>query len=170
MTKDSLATFAFSITDHFFMSEAIKEAKKARLADEVPVGAVVVYEGKIIGRGYNQVISKSDPTCHAEIIAMRDAALHFNNYRLVNCRLYVTLEPCLMCVGAIFNARIQQVIFGAAEPKTGASGSVIDAFALSKLNFHATVLGGLMAEACAKMLSDFFSLRRRNKTDTESLS
>ena len=166
MTNTSLSVF--SDDDFFFMAEAIKEAEKARLIDEVPVGAVLVYEGNIIGRGYNQVISKSDPTCHAEIMAIRDAGLHLNNYRLVNSTLYVTLEPCLMCAGAIFNARIQQVIYGAKEPKTGASGSVIDAFSLSQLNFHATVTGGLMSDTCAQMLSDFFRLRRQNKTDTES--
>ena len=153
----------FPENDYVFMREAICQARLAWLADEVPVGAVVVQNGQIIGRGYNQVISASDPTAHAEIMALRDAATHQNNYRLPDCQLYVTLEPCLMCAGAIFHARISRVIFGAKEPKTGAGGSVIDAFDISQLNFHATLQGGLMEKECAQLLSDFFAQRRKIK-------
>ena len=154
---------SFSENDYVFMREALGQARLAWLADEVPVGAVVVQNGKIIARGNNQVISASDPTAHAEIMAIRDAASHQNNYRLPDCQLYVTLEPCLMCAGTIFHARISQVIFGAKEPKTGAGGSVIDAFDISQLNFHATLQGGLMETECAQLLSDFFAQRRKIK-------
>ncbi len=142
------------------MQEALALARQAALADEVPVGAVVVRGREIIGRGYNQPISRHDPSAHAEIMALRDAAQHAGNYRLTNCELYVTLEPCCMCVGAILHARIARVFFGAADAKTGACGSVVNLFADARLNHHAEVIGGLLADESANLLKEFFARRR----------
>jgi tRNA(adenine34) deaminase len=149
------------MSDEAFMREALALAKRAAEAGEVPVGAVVVREGAVVGRGYNQPVSGKDPTAHAEVIALRDAAERVGNYRLGDCDLYVTLEPCAMCAGAIMHARISRVVYGAADPKSGACGSVVDLFAENRLNFHATVLGGVMAGEAAKLLQEFFSARRR---------
>jgi tRNA(adenine34) deaminase len=143
-----------------FMLAALEQARAALAAGEVPVGAVVVKAGEIIGRGYNAPIRGRDPTGHAEINALRDAASRLDNYRLPDCELYVTLEPCAMCVGAILHARIARLVYGAADPKTGACGSVINLFAQSKLNHHATVSAGVMAEECAMLLRDFFANKR----------
>jgi len=126
----------------------------------VPVGALVVLEGEVVGRGFNQPIGRHDPTAHAEIMALRDAATRLGNYRLPGCTLYVTLEPCAMCAGAIMHARIERVVFGARDPKTGAAGSVIDLFAESRLNHHTTIVGGVLGEACGSLLSGFFAARR----------
>ena len=142
------------------MCNALALAKLAAAAGEVPVGAVVVKDNEIIGRGYNQPIIRHDPSAHAEVMALRDAAQHLGNYRLTNCDLYVTLEPCCMCVGAIMHARIARVFFGAADPKTGACGSVVNLFAETRLNHHAEVSGGLLAEESAQLLSEFFARRR----------
>ncbi len=142
------------------MQDALALARLAAAAGEVPVGAVVVRDGAIIGRGYNQPISRHDPTAHAEIMALRDAAQHIGNYRLPGCELYVTLEPCCMCVGAIMHARIACVTFGAADPKTGACGSVVDLFADARLNFHTNVSGGVLAQEAAQLLKEFFAQRR----------
>jgi tRNA(adenine34) deaminase len=200
-------------SDVAFMREALKLAGQAAQAGEVPVGAVVVKDGRSIGRGSNAPISKHDPTAHAEIAALRDAAQHLGNYRLVDCELFVTLEPCVMCVGAMFHARIARVVFGARDLKTGAAGSVINLFdvlpqtsnpshpplapargtpmgspllrsdpfavrggaaapsldkgrdgeglgSVTRLNHHATIQGGVLAEECGKTLSDFFAQRR----------
>lgn len=146
--------------DTAFMQEALKLAAQAAAAGEVPVGAVVVKDGAIVGRGYNQPIAGSDPTAHAEIVAMRDAGKTLGNYRLADCDLYVTLEPCVMCSGAIMHARIRRVIFGARDPKTGACGSAIDLFAQPQLNHHAEVNGGMLAGEAAALLQDFFVQRR----------
>ncbi len=143
-----------------FMQEALRLAVTAAAAGEVPVGAVVVKDGAIIGRGYNQPISGSDPTAHAEIMALREAAQATGNYRLVDCDLYATLEPCVMCSGAIMHARIRRLVFGAQDPKTGACGSAIDLFAQSHLNHHAEVSGGFMAAESVALLQDFFAQRR----------
>lgn len=143
------------------MREALTLARAAWDAGEVPVGAVVVREGEIIGRGFNRPISGHDPSAHAEIQALRDAAARLGNYRLPGCELFVTLEPCAMCAGAIMHARIARVIYGARDPKTGAHGSVLDLFAEPRLNFHTTVTGGVLADDCGQMLSDFFAQRRR---------
>ena len=145
-----------------FMQAALALAANAADNGEVPVGALVVREGEIIGRGQNSMIARNDPTAHAEILALRDAARHLGNYRLVDCELYVTLEPCAMCAGAMMHARIARVIFGASDPKTGACGSVVDLFAEQRLNHHAEVTGGLLADTCAQQLKDFFALRRKN--------
>ena len=129
----------------------------------MPVGAVVVKDGIIIGRGSNAPISRHDPSAHAEIAALRDAAQHLGNYRLVDCDLFVTLEPCVMCVGAMFHARIRRVIFGASDLKTGAAGSVLNLFEQEKLNHHARLESGVLAAECGKILSDFFAQRRAQK-------
>lgn len=152
------------MTDIEYMQIALQLAQEAAAAGEVPVGAIVVKNGEIIGRGYNAPISTHDPSAHAEIRAMRDAAEHLGNYRLVDCTLYVTLEPCAMCSGAIQHARIAKVIFGANDPKTGACGSVINLMAEPKLNHHTQTTGGVLAEQCGKLLSDFFAARRKAKT------
>jgi tRNA(adenine34) deaminase len=147
-------------SDIVYMREALRLAEQAALAGEVPVGAVVVKDGQIVGRGSNAPISRHDPSAHAEIAALRDAAQHLGNYRLVDCELFVTLEPCVMCVGAMFHARIARVVFGARDPKTGAAGSVFNLFAETRLNHHARTHGGVLAEECGKVLSDFFAARR----------
>ena len=149
------------MTDELYMREALVLADAAEARGEVPVGAVVVKDGDIIGRGYNQPISSRDPTAHAEVMALRDAALHLANYRLTDCALYVTLEPCTMCAGAIMHARVARLIFGAADPKTGACGSVINLFGETKLNHHAAVTGGVLGAECGQRLSNFFAQRRR---------
>ena len=142
------------------MSEALTLAMSAGQAGEVPVGAVVVGGGQIIGRGYNAPISSHDPSAHAEIQALRAAALALRNYRLTGCTLYVTLEPCAMCAGAIQHARIARVVFGAADPKTGACGSVVNLFAEPMLNHHTRIEGGMLAQLCGEMLTNFFRERR----------
>ncbi len=146
--------------DEVLMREALTLAHQAEQAGEVPVGAVVVKEGVIIGRGFNAPISRHDPSAHAEMLALREAAQHFGNYRLVGCELFVTLEPCVMCVGAMFHARIARVVFGARDLKTGACGSVVDLFGEQRLNHHAALTGGVLAEECGQVLSEFFAARR----------
>ena len=152
------------MNDEFFMREAISLARAAESLGEVPVGAVVVRDGEIVGRGFNAPISKADPTAHAEIAALRDAAGNLNNYRLPGCELFVTLEPCAMCAGAIIHARIARVIYGARDYKTGVHGSVLDLFSVERLNHHATVQGGILAEECGQLLSDFFAARRSQRS------
>ncbi len=143
------------------MQEALMLASEAASLGEVPVGAVVVNpEGVIVGRGYNQPIARHDPSAHAEIMALRDAALQTGNYRLPGHTLVVTLEPCVMCAGAMMHARIAQLVFGAHDPKTGACGSVVNLFAESRLNHHTKVTGGVMAENCGALLRSFFATRR----------
>ena len=153
------------MSDEMFMREALGLARQAGAAGEVPVGAVVVRDGAVVGRGHNRPIASRDPTAHAEVVALRDAAERVGNYRLADCILYVTLEPCAMCAGAIMNARINRVVYGAADPKSGACGSVVDLFAENRLNFHTTVAGGVLAGEAAKLLQDFFSTRRRAGSD-----
>jgi tRNA(adenine34) deaminase len=151
--------------DLAMMREALQLAAQAAEQGEVPVGAVVVKDGRIVGRGYNQPISSSDPSAHAEIRALRDAASALANYRLNGCTLYVTLEPCAMCAGAIMHARVSRLVYGAADPKSGACGSVVDLFAENRLNHHAEVTGGVLATEAGKQLSEFFAARR--KADAE---
>lgn len=148
------------MNDEIFMRAALDLAKEAESLGEVPVGAVVVKDGEIIGRGFNAPIGRHDPSAHAEMMALRDAAKRLGNYRLVNCELFVTLEPCLMCAGAIMHARIARVVYGASDLKTGACGSVLNVFAERRLNHHAEVTGGVLTEQCSAMLSNFFALRR----------
>jgi tRNA(adenine34) deaminase len=153
--------------DAGFMHVALNRARQAEEAGEVPVGAVVVKDGLVIGEGYNRPISAMDPTAHAEVMALRDAAQRVGNYRLGGCTLYVTLEPCAMCVGAIFHARIGRLVYGAADPKTGACGSVINLPAEERLNHHMQVTGNVLAEECAGMLRKFFAARRRMGMKTD---
>ena len=143
-----------------FMQLALDLAHQAASIGEVPVGAIIVKDGLVIGRGSNAPIGLQDPTAHAEIIAMRQAAQHFGNYRLVDCTLYVTLEPCAMCCGAMQHARISQLIFGASDAKTGACGSVVNLMAEPKLNHHTEVIGGILAAECGAVLTNFFKQRR----------
>lgn len=149
------------LDDEYFMREALSQARAAECLGEVPVGAIVVSAGQIVGRGFNSPIGGHDPTAHAEIAALRDAARNLGNYRLPGCELYVTLEPCAMCAGAIMHARIARVIYGARDPKTGVHGSVVDLFGVERLNHHAQVLGGVLAEECGTLLSGFFAARRK---------
>ena len=138
-------------------------ARSAECLGEVPVGAVVVRDGLIVGRGSTPPIGESDPTAHAEIAGLRDAARNLENYRLPGCELFVTLEPCAMCAGAILHSRIARVVYGARDPKTGVHGSVVDLFAVERLNHHTQVEGGVLADECTRLLSGFFANRRVRK-------
>ena len=151
------------MTHETYMREALRLASEAAAAGEVPVGAVVVMNGSIAGRGWNQPIGKRDPTAHAEIVALRDAAAAAGNYRLPGSVLYVTLEPCLMCVGAIMHARISTLVFGAAEPKAGAIESTQRAHEHAALNHRLTVVSGVLAKECSELLRGFFQARRGTK-------
>jgi len=146
--------------DEDFMRAALALAEQARDAGEVPVGAVVVRDGVVIGSGFNSPISRHDPSAHAEILALRAAAVTSANYRLSGCTLYVTLEPCVMCSGAIMHARIGRVVYGAPDPQTGACGSVLNLCAEHSLNHHTAVAGGMLAEECGRLLKSFFQERR----------
>ena len=147
-------------SDETWMRRALELAQRARDEGEVPVGAIVVLEGNVVGEGWNRPISGSDATSHAEIEAIRAACRELRNYRLTGATLYVTLEPCAMCIGAMFHARIANVVFGASDPKTGAAGSVINLFAEQKLNHHALVEGGVLAQESGELLRTFFASRR----------
>ena len=149
------------------MSQALDLAQQAWLIDEVPVGAIVVKQGEIIGRGYNSPITRHDPSAHAEIQALRNAAEYLGNYRLSGCDLYVTLEPCVMCAGAIMHARIGRLLYGAADLKTGSCGSVVNLFAEKKLNHHTDVIAGVLAQECGDLLSRFFAERRKLQAQTK---
>jgi tRNA(adenine34) deaminase len=149
------------MSDHStFMRAALDEARRAFDAGEVPVGAVVVLDGEVIGRGFNRPISSSDPTAHAEIVALREAASAVCNYRLVGTTLYVTIEPCLMCVGAMVHARVGTLVFGATEPKAGAVVSACRAHELPSLNHRIEVVGGILEEECRAIIQEFFQGRR----------
>ena len=151
------------LTDLDFMRLALAQATAAAQAGEVPVGAVIVQDGKVIATGRNAPIAEHDPTAHAEIIAVRAAAKLLGNYRLPDCSLYVTLEPCAMCSGAMLHARLKRVVFGASDAKTGAAGSVINLFDQRQLNHQTTLQGGMMADDSAALLKSFFSQRRGAK-------
>ena len=148
------------MSDLEYMREALAEAHAARAAGEVPIGAVVVYEGQVIGRGQNRVLRDVEPTAHAEIVAMRAAAKALNNYRLTGCELYVTLEPCAMCAGAMIHARLARLVYGARDPKAGAAGSVLEVLNHPRLNHRMEVTAGVMEEESAEMLREFFRQRR----------
>ncbi|MBQ5945993.1 tRNA adenosine(34) deaminase TadA [Massilia sp. ST3] len=143
-----------------YMGLALLEARKAWEQGEVPVGAVVVKDGEVIATGYNQPIGSHDPTAHAEIVALRAAAEKLGNYRLPGCELYVTLEPCIMCSGAMMHARLARVVYAALDPKTGACGSIVDLFAEERLNHHTEVVGGVLADEASQLLKSFFAERR----------
>ena len=161
MTEDATPPAPSGAPDTVWMRLAIDQARNAWAVGEVPVGAVLVREGRVLATGYNQPIGGHDPTAHAEIRAMRAAAELLGNYRLVDCDLYVTLEPCAMCAGAIMHARIRRLIYGARDPKTGACGSVVDLMAERRLNHHTEVSAGVLADECGALLSEFFASRRR---------
>jgi len=149
-----------SESEEYYMGLALAEAQKAQAAGEVPVGAVIVSEGNVIGKGFNRPISGNDPTAHAEIVALRDAAQHRQNYRLSNATLYCTVEPCMMCAGAIIHARIARVVFGTPDPKAGAAGSIYNVLTDPRLNHRVEVLSGIREDECAALLRQFFSARR----------
>ena len=145
------------------MRLALDQAHNAWLVGEVPVGAVILREGRVVATGYNRPITTHDPTAHAEIVALRHAATLLQNYRLPDCELYVTLEPCAMCAMALIHARFKRVIFGAADPKTGAAGSILNLFAEARLNHQTELVGGVLAEPCGALLREFFAERRRQQ-------
>ena len=148
------------LNDTLYMRQALDQAHNAWALGEVPVGAVLVRDGEVIATGFNQPIGTHDPTAHAEIMALRAAASLLGNYRLPGCELYVTLEPCAMCAGAMMHARLSRVVFGATDPKTGACGSVVNLFEENKLNHHTELVGGVLADNCSSLLKDFFAERR----------
>lgn len=158
------ASVATAAQDEATMALALDQAQNAWLVGEVPVGAVIVRDTpggrQVVATGYNRPITEHDPTAHAEIVALRHAAQLLGNYRLPECELFVTLEPCAMCAAAILHARLKRVVFGAVDPKAGAAGSVLDVFALPKLNHHTSVQGGVLAERCGDVLRSFFVERR----------
>lgn len=156
--------------DAYFMQLAFDQAHQALALGEVPVGAVIVRNGEVIGRGHNCPITTTDPSAHAEVMAMRNAGVAVGNYRLLNCTLYVTLEPCVMCIGAIFHARIQRVVFAAPDPKTGACGSVINLPSETRLNHHMQVTAGVLARESGDLLRSFFAQRRKivSRSDHEN--
>ena len=156
------------MTDEDFMKLALVQAREAAALGEVPVGAVVVRNGVVIAGGRNAPVNRHDPTAHAEIVALRAAALVLGNYRLDECELFVTLEPCAMCSGAMLAARLKRVVFGAAEPKTGAAGSVVNLFAHKQLNHQTTLQGGVLAEECSAPLKEFFRCRRARQRESAS--
>ena len=147
-------------TDEFWIEEALREGQRAEAAGEVPVGAIVVFEGQIVGRGHNRPISSHDPTAHAEILALREAGQRLGNYRLPGCDLYVMVEPCAMCAGAIVHARIGRLVYGAADPKAGAVVSVLRILENPALNHQVRVTSGVLAGRCMEMVQGFFRNRR----------
>jgi tRNA(adenine34) deaminase len=149
------------------MEEALRDAQRAREQDEVPVGAIVVSDGRIVGRGWNQNLAGPDPTAHAEIVALRDASRRLGNHRLGGCELFVTLEPCLMCAGALVHARLQRLVYGADDPKAGAVHSIMQALNHPKLNHKMEVKSGVLAGVCQELVQAFFRERRRNGASPE---
>jgi len=150
------------ISDETWMAEALFLARRAGEEEEVPVGAVIVRDGKVIGRGWNRNIGLHDPSAHAEIMAMREAGIALGNHRLTACTLYVTLEPCMMCAGAMIHARLDRIVFGASDPKTGAAGGKFDLLTNPAHNHAPLVDGGCLADDCSALLKDFFRQRRRS--------
>jgi len=146
--------------DQQYMRMAIEQAQLAAQSGEVPVGAVLVRDGQVISKAFNKPIANHDPSAHAEILALREAALVEQNYRIPGATLYVTLEPCVMCSGAMLHARVGRVVYGAADPKTGAAGSVLDLFSSKQINHQTSIEGGIMSEECGQLLRDFFKGRR----------
>jgi tRNA(adenine34) deaminase len=147
--------------DAVYMRQALDQARNAWALGEVPVGAVVVKDGEVVATGFNQPIGTHDPTAHAEIMALRAAATILGNYRLPGCELFVTLEPCAMCSGAMMHARLARVVYGASDPKTGTCGSIVNLFEQERLNHHTELVGGVLAEECGALLREFFAERRK---------
>jgi tRNA(adenine34) deaminase len=147
-------------SDEFWMEEALREGQRAEAAGEVPVGAIVLYEGRVVGRGSNRPITSNDPTAHAEILALRDAGKNLGNYRLGDCDLYVTVEPCAMCAGAVIHARIRRLVYGAEDPKAGAAGSIMNVLENPALNHRVKVTRGVLAGRCMELVQGFFRERR----------
>lgn len=160
MQATSLQDKELNVTDRAFMEQALRLAEQPQRLGEVPVGALVVKEGMIIGRGWNQSVTGRDPTAHAEIIALREAALRLGNYRLTGCHLYTTLEPCAMCAGALVHSRIQRLVYGADDPRAGAAGSVFQIANSALLNHRIEIVSGVLAGPCADLLQRFFQTRR----------
>jgi tRNA(adenine34) deaminase len=160
MTLETVETIDTS--DEAWMNEALLLARRAGEEEEVPVGAVIVKDGKVIGRGWNRNIGLHDPSAHAEIIALREAGIALGNHRLTACSLYVTLEPCMMCAGAMIHARLDRIVFGANDPKTGAAGGKFDLLSNLAHNHAPLVEGGCLADECSTLLKDFFRQRRRS--------
>ncbi|MGD8566938.1 MAG: tRNA adenosine(34) deaminase TadA [Gammaproteobacteria bacterium] len=154
------------MSDHdlHWMRHAIELARQGQTYNEVPVGAVIVKDNQVIGEGWNQPIGRHDPSAHAEMVALRAAGQTLSNYRLLDTTLYVTLEPCVMCAGAIIHARVNRVVFGASDPKAGAAGSVVDIFANTTINHHVEVEGGLLAAECGDLLTQFFKAKRNGSS------
>ncbi|MFA5164190.1 MAG: tRNA adenosine(34) deaminase TadA [Candidatus Omnitrophota bacterium] len=148
--------------DEIYMSEALKQACDAFEKDEVPVGAVIVHEGRIIARAHNQIKMLKDPTAHAEMIAITQAAAHLGSERLLDCSVYATIEPCSMCAGALVLARVKHIYYGAKDPKTGACGSVFDIADSKKLNHRIKVTGGVLAQECGSLVTEFFKRKRKS--------
>ena len=148
-------------TDELWMQEALRAAQRALEAGEVPVGAVIVHQGKIVGRGFNRNIADSDPTAHAEVVALREAGAAIGNHRLGDCALFATIEPCPMCAGALVHARIRRLVYGADDPKAGAVHSVMQVVNHPRANHHIEVRGGVLAGRCAELLQEFFRAARR---------
>lgn len=147
-------------SDQFWMAEALEYAKKAEQLNEIPVGAVLVKDNKIISAGFNRSITDNDPSAHAEMLAIREGGKVLDNYRLIDCTLYVTLEPCSMCAGLLVHSRIKRLVYGAADAKTGSAGSIMNLLQEPRLNHQVDVLGGVMAQQCGDVISQFFARRR----------
>jgi tRNA(adenine34) deaminase len=159
-SKSKQKTSCAETPDEFWMEEALRAAQRGREAGEVPVGAVVICEGRIVGRGWNRNLADSDPTAHAEIVALREAGKTIANHRLGDCKLFATIEPCAMCAGAMVHARIQRLVYGADDPKAGAVRSVMQVLNHPQLNHRMEIRGGLLAGRCAELLQEFFKERR----------
>jgi len=155
--------------DLYFMQQAFKLAQKAEQYNEIPVGAVVVHQGKVIGEGFNQSIMLNDPSAHAEMLAIRQAGKHLNNYRLLDCTLYVTLEPCPMCAGLLVHSRIKRLVYASSDLKTGAAGSTFNLVCNEQLNHQVEVMGGVLQTQCSQLLSNFFKRRRNEKKAAKKL-
>lgn len=155
--------------DRYFMQQAFKQAQKAESYNEIPVGAVVVYQGEVIGEGYNQSIMLNDPSAHAEMLAIRQAGKYLNNYRLLDCTLYVTLEPCPMCAGLLVHSRIKRLVYASSDLKTGAAGSTFNLVDNEQLNHQIEVTGGILQAECSQLLSSFFKRRRNEKKAAKKL-
>ena len=157
-----------AVDDEHFMRLALREAERALAHDDVPIGAVVVRDGELIGAGHNERELRQDPTAHAEILALREAARHLGTWRLLDSVLYVTLEPCAMCAGAVVSARLPRLVYGAPDPKAGAAGSVLDVLQEPRLNHRPGVTGNILQPECAQLLKDFFAAKRRRSLPSDT--